>query len=263
MTVRGLPAVLVACVAAWLWSAPLQARADELQDITALFQQGNRARALERVNAYLENKPNDAQARFLKGLILTEERKSEEAIKVYQAMIEDYPELPEPYNNLAALYAAQGHYDRARSALEMAINLHPGYATAYENLGDIYARLASQAYDKALQLDKKNPAAQMKLQTIRELFSKAATPSLKSSPPASPAEKASESPTPPPPSAAPAGPGGKAPATGERSNELSGALDGRNRAWPEIDACCRTSNLAQRREAPYGEVRHIARQDTA
>jgi hypothetical protein len=37
-------------------------------------------------------------------------------------------------------------------------------------LGDIYAKMASQAYDKALQLDKSNSTAQSKLNMIRDLF---------------------------------------------------------------------------------------------
>ena len=89
----------------------LRAAADELQDANALFKQGNHAQALDKVNSYLANHPKDAKARFLQGLILTEQNKSTEAIKVFTALTEDYPELPEPYNNLAVLYAAQGQYD--------------------------------------------------------------------------------------------------------------------------------------------------------
>lgn len=68
------------------------------------------------------------------------------------------------------LYAQQRQYDKARNALEMAIRTHPSYATAHENLGDIYARLASQAYDKALALDSSNVVAQNKLALIREMM---------------------------------------------------------------------------------------------
>src|SRR5438093_2806195 len=77
--------------------------------------------------------------------------------------------MPEPYNNLAVLYAGQGDYQKARKALETAIRTHPSYAVAHENLGDIYATLASQAYDKALQLDSGNAAARKKLALIKEL----------------------------------------------------------------------------------------------
>ena len=89
----------------------------------------------------------------------------------FQALTEDYPELPEPYNNLAVLYSSKGQFEKARVALELAIQTHPSYSTAHENLGDIYAKLASQAYDKALQLDKANGAAATKLNLVRDLFS--------------------------------------------------------------------------------------------
>ena len=147
------------------------ARADELQDATQLFKQGQQSQALSKVNSYLTSKPKDAQGRFLKGLIYTEMNKTADAIKVFSDLTQDYPELPEPYNNLAVLYASQGQYDKAKAALEMAIRTHPSYATAHENLGDIYAKMASQAYDRALQLDSSNTSTQTKLAMIQDLFS--------------------------------------------------------------------------------------------
>ncbi len=146
------------------------ARADELQDANRYFKQGQHALALEKVESFLKSKPKDAQARFLKGLILTEQGKTTEAIKVFSALTDDYPELPEPYNNLAVLFAGQGQYEKAKVALEMAIRTHPSYATAHENLGDIYAKMASQAYDRALQLDRSNTSTQTKLEMIKDLF---------------------------------------------------------------------------------------------
>ncbi len=151
--------------------ASLPAQADELQDATQLFKQGQQGPALNKVNSYLTNRPRDAQARFLKGLIMTEQGKAADAIKIFSELTQDYPELPEPYNNLAVLYASQNQYDKAKSALEMAIRTHPSYATAHENLGDIYAKMASQAYDRALQLDKGNTTTQTKLAMIQDLFS--------------------------------------------------------------------------------------------
>lgn len=167
-----------------LFFAPL-ACADELQEISKLAKQGQHATALDRLNGYLASHPKDAQARFLKGLILTEQNKPADAITVFTALTQDYPELPEPYNNLAVLYASQQQYDKARIALEMAIRTHPSYATAHENLGDIYAKLASLSYDKALQLDKGNASAQTKLSMVRELFipaSRSGKPAAKSEP---------------------------------------------------------------------------------
>src|SRR5687768_780748 len=155
------------------------AQSDPLQDANQLFRQGQFDRAMDRVNSYLSSRPKDARGRFLKGLILTEQNKPNEAIKVFTDLSQDYPELPEPYNNLAVLYASQGQYDKARNSLEMAIRTHPSYATAHENLGDIYAKMASQAYDKALQLDRSNQAAQGKLNLIKDLFSQTSTAAAK------------------------------------------------------------------------------------
>ena len=151
-------------------AAPAVAQTDELQDVNQMLKQGQFDQALTRVNSYLASRPKDARGRFLKGLILAEQNKPNDAIKVFSDLTQDFPDLPGPYNNLAVLYASQGQYDKARGALEQAIRTHPSYATAHENLGDIYAKMASQAYDKALQLDKSNSTAQSKLNMIRDLF---------------------------------------------------------------------------------------------
>ncbi len=157
---------LAAMVPAWSFAA-----APSIQDANQAFRQGNNQAALDKVNGFLAANPKDAQGRFLKGLVLTEMNRYPDAIKMFSGLTEDFPELPEPYNNLAVLYAAQADYERAKGSLEMAIRTHPSYATAHENLGDIYAKMASQAYDKALQLDKSNTSAQTKLALIRDLFS--------------------------------------------------------------------------------------------
>ncbi|HEY5761788.1 MAG TPA: tetratricopeptide repeat protein [Rhodocyclaceae bacterium] len=148
----------------------------ELAEANRLFKQGKHAAALSSVDGHLTQNPTDAQGRFLKGLILTEQNRLEDATAVFVSLTNDFPELPEPYNNLAVLYAQQRHYDKARNALEMAIRTHPAYAIAYENLGDVYAKLASQAYGKALQIDSGNAVAQDKLSLIRELFGTTAKP---------------------------------------------------------------------------------------
>src|SRR6185369_15768633 len=143
--------------------------ADDVEDAAKLLKSGQHQQALERVNKILAAKPRDARARFLKGLILAEQGNAKEATDVFLALTKDFPDLPEPYNNLAVIYASQGQYDKARGALEQSIRTHPSYATAYENLGDVYAKLASQAYGKALQLDSSNAGAQNKLSLVREL----------------------------------------------------------------------------------------------
>jgi tetratricopeptide (TPR) repeat protein len=219
-----LPRFLAAAaVCALVAGAPVLA--SDIQDINQQFRKGDLAGALDNANRYLAKNPKDAQARFLKGLILADQGKTNDAIGLFTALTEDYPELPEPYNNLAVLYASQGKYEAAKDSLEKAIRTHPSYATAHENLGDIYAKMASLAYDKALALDSRNTAAQTKLALIKEMMggeprkaavrpavataATTAAPAAKAAPPAesraaAPAAKA----TPPaePRSAAPAAP---------------------------------------------------------
>ena len=179
-------AALLVAMALGATPGAFAAPADDLKEAQKLYGQGKLAPALEKVDGFLKSAPRDPQGRFLKGLVLTEQKRVPEAIQVFTGLTEDFPELPEPYNNLAVLYASQGNYDKAKSALELAIHTHPSYATAHENLGDIYAQLASRAYDRALQLDKNNTAAQVKLAMVKDLFS-----------------KSSGSRTPPPPKAEP------------------------------------------------------------
>jgi Flp pilus assembly protein TadD/ketosteroid isomerase-like protein len=183
---RTLAAVCAALLALASVASPV-ARADDIQDASKLLKAGQHQQALERVNKVLAAKPKDAQARFLKGLIFAEMGSSKEATDVFLGLTKDYPDLPEPYNNLAVIYAAQGQYDKARSALEQSIRTHPSYATAYENLGDVYAKLASQAYDKALQIDSANSGAKNKLALVRELVGGAPPVAVAAAAPAKPA----------------------------------------------------------------------------
>ena len=168
-------------------------------EVNRLMRAGQYVEATAKADQFLVGKPKDPQMRFLKGVILTEQGKPQDAISAFTKLIEDYPELPEPYNNLAVLQAGQGQFDKARAALEMAIRTNPSYATAHENLGDVYAKLASAAYSKALQLDGSNTGIQPKLGLIRDLF----TPNLRARP-ALPAVAAAAPVAPAKPAAAPA-----------------------------------------------------------
>ena len=164
-----LLAVAAALLATSAW-------ADDYSDVNQLLRAGKLPEALAKADQYLVGKPRDPQMRFLRGVIQTEAGRPADAISTFNKLTEDYPELPEPYNNLAVLYAGQSQFDKARAALEMAIRTNPSYATAHENLGDVYAKLASQAYSKALQLDAGNTGVQPKLALIRELFAPGARP---------------------------------------------------------------------------------------
>jgi tetratricopeptide (TPR) repeat protein len=271
-----LLAPVVALTLALFLAAPAAAQGEGLEEANQLFKQGQLERALERVEAFLKGRPKDARARFLKGLILTEQNRPNEAIKVFTELTHDFPELPEPYNNLAVLYAAQGQYDKARAALEMAIRTHPSYTTAHENLGDIYAKMASQAYDRALQLDRGNVSARTKLNLIRELFSEgtrqpkpaAARPAESAAnkvalaPPASkPAPQPSAAKAAPEPAEKPAAAPAKAPtapspaATARPSDEVLKAVSEWARAWSENDVAAYLAHYAADFQTPKGETR--------
>ncbi len=161
---------LATLVCATLGSTAAWAQADEYAEINRLVRAGQLNEALGKVDQYLASKPRDPQMRFMKGVIQTESGKPADAITTFTKLTEDFPELPEPYNNLAVLFAGQSQFDKARAALEMAIRTNPSYATAHENLGDVYAKLASQAYSKALQLDASNTGVPPKLSLIRNIF---------------------------------------------------------------------------------------------
>ena len=148
------------------------AHAEDYSDIIQLLKTGKAAEALVKADQRLAATPRDPQLRFLRGVAQADSGKQGEAINTFTKLTEEYPELPEPYNNLAVLYANQNQLDKARTALEMAIRTNPSYATAHENLGDIYAKLAGQAYNKALQLDATSAnSVKPKLALIRDLFS--------------------------------------------------------------------------------------------
>src|SRR5687767_7213311 len=224
-------------------------RADEVQEAAKLLKAGQHKQALDLVNKALASKPRDAQARFLKGLIYTEQGKSKEAVDIFTKLTQDYPDLPEPYNNLAVIYASQGQYDKARAALEQSIRTHPSYATAYENLGDVYAKLASQAYDKALQIDSSNTAAKNKLSLTRELVGRPGPAAVvAAAPKEAPKEAQKEAAKPDPDKTKPA------PAA-DGSAEVLKAVNGWAEAWSKKDADGYLAYYAKEFKAPGGEAR--------
>src|SRR5687767_2542312 len=222
-------------------------RADEVQEAGKLLKAGQHKQALELVNKVLASKPRDAQARFLKGLIYTEQGKSKEAVEIFTKLTQDYPDLPAPYNTLAVIYASQGQYDKARAALEQSIRTHPSYATAYENLGDVYAKLASQAYDKALQIDSSNTTAKNKLSLVRELVGRPSATVVAAAPkePAKPPVVA-EKPKPAPEKPAPAA---------DASAEVLKTVNAWAEAWSKKNADAYLAHYARDFKAPGKESR--------
>ena len=185
---------LAIIAAAAAFAAPAFA-ATPVEQAQAQLTSGDLQGALKTLDKYLAGAPQDAEARFTRGLVLVKLNKTEDAIKVFADLTRDYPQLPEPYNNLAVLYAQQGDYEKARDALEAALATHPAYATAHENLGDIYAALAGAAYNRAVMLDTNNQAVRYKQNLINQLdtgigAAPAAAPTSVAAKPAAPAASA-------------------------------------------------------------------------
>ena len=143
--------------------------ADKSAAIRRLHDSGHTAAAISRMDELLASHPNDPQMRFLKGVMLADAKRNDEALVQFQKLTEDFPELAEPFNNLAALYAAAGDYRKARDALEQALLTNPGFVTAHENLGDVFAALARQSYARALQLTPSNVTVSRKLTLMRAM----------------------------------------------------------------------------------------------
>jgi Flp pilus assembly protein TadD len=168
-TVFHLPRIAIA--AALALAACASSHAQDAPEVERLFRGGDTALALQRADQAIAQRPRDASMRFMRAVMLSELHRTAEATAALNALIEDFPDLPEPYNNLAVLLAAQGHIDVARELLETALRHDPGYAVAHENLGDVFLRLAQRAFERANAGRPAEAALQRKLQLTRELAS--------------------------------------------------------------------------------------------
>ncbi len=146
--------------------------------------------ALADLDARIASKPQDAQAKFKRGTVLARLNRDDDAIRQFTELTQLYPELPEPYNNLAALYAKHGRYQDARMALETSVKANPSYGLAYENLGDLYLHLAEQSYRRAQSLGQASNSAAQRVAAIEKIVSPAAA--VPASAPASKAAKRAE-----------------------------------------------------------------------
>ena len=174
-----LLAVAALAGAGWAHAADERAANEHATDgyagIAQLIKEGKPQEALTQLEPRIAANPRDPQLRFLRGVAQTDAGQQAEAVDTFTQLTEQYPELPEPYNNLAVIYASQNLLDKARAALEMAVRVKPDYATAYENLGDIHARLAMQSYERAQQINRAAAVAP-KLKLLRELLTPPARP---------------------------------------------------------------------------------------
>ena len=177
-TLSGL-AALAAFSVVWLFASgsacaqkapiPASAVADGTPTIDASMTRQDWPSALKQLDARIASNPRDAQAQFKRATVLARLGRDSDAAAAFTALTQSYPELPEPYNNLAALQAKEGHYDEARGTLETAVKANPQFALAYQNLGDLYLQLASRAYGQALKLDGKNTYAAQRMTQVQQI----------------------------------------------------------------------------------------------
>lgn len=151
-------------------SAALAQQPSDLQTIQRIAAQGDHKKALAALDQRIDANADDVQARFLKGLLLLEQNNTREAREVFTEITRRFPQVPEAHNNLAAIYAREGEYERARQVLLSAIANSPDYPGVRANLGDLYAKLAADAYREALDLNPTDNASRAKLRLLEQLF---------------------------------------------------------------------------------------------
>jgi tetratricopeptide (TPR) repeat protein len=168
-------------VAAHAQTAPVTT--DGTPQIDASIAAQNWNAALAELDKRIASNPHDVQAQFKRGTVLAHLGRDDDAINQFIALTQAYPELPEPYNNLAALYAKHGRYEEARAALETAVKANPGFGLAYENLGDLYLRLAAEAYKRAQKIGHTSGATAKRLADIEKIVATQSTPNAQNAKP--------------------------------------------------------------------------------
>jgi Flp pilus assembly protein TadD len=138
-----------------------QHRSPELTKILSLSQQGEHQEALNRLDVIIKDNPNMASAKLAKGIILSNKGDRTAAKKSFKQLMKAYPGRPEAFNNLAVIYAEEGNFLEAINTLQQAFQTHPSYAQVHTNLKEIYATLASQAYNKALDLSSESSGPEL------------------------------------------------------------------------------------------------------
>jgi tetratricopeptide (TPR) repeat protein len=143
-----MPTLKTALVAT-LFCLSCAALADELGAAQRLWLAGQRDAAVALTEAALKKTPDDLKLRFSLGVMRMDLGQREPARAIFTSLTQDFPDLADPYNNLAVLHASAGELDQAQAALEQALRLQPDNIQALENLGDVLLRLAARAYERA------------------------------------------------------------------------------------------------------------------
>ena len=153
-------------------------RADQIAEIQTLNQRGEYATALTRADQAIAAAPRLAQPRFQKGVALMGLQRDQEAMTVFTDLTQEYPELPDPWNDIALLHARAGRLERAREALLNALRNDPAHRVARANLGQVYQMLAIDAWTRAAAENPLDTTLSRRLAAAREVLAPALTPIL-------------------------------------------------------------------------------------
>ena len=133
------------------------AHADVYQEVNDKILSGQWGAAQTLIDQQLKKQAADPQMRLMQSQLQSAQGQTALAVETLKALVQEFPELPEPYNNLAVLYAAQQRLEEALAALTLAVRARPDYALALENVGDVHLALARQAYLQAQSLPSQEP----------------------------------------------------------------------------------------------------------
>lgn len=152
-----------------LLAASATVQADTVREVHDALRRGDAVAALARADAALKQQPRDAQARFLRGLVLLEMGRDREARQAFTALTQEYPELPEPLINVALLQVRAGELEPARLSLEAALRNDPTHRLARLNLAEVHLLLAVHHWQAAAASAPLEPTLQRRLEAARAL----------------------------------------------------------------------------------------------
>jgi len=158
----------IACIGLSLLG--MRAQADVYDDVERMIRNGQYDKASQISRQHLDKNPQDPQMRLLGSRILEAQGQGAQAMVTLESLTLDFPELPEPHNNLAVLYARQGRMQDALASLNRAVAARPDYTVALENLGDLYLSMALQAYQQARTSPGPSSSAAVKADALKPLL---------------------------------------------------------------------------------------------
>jgi tetratricopeptide (TPR) repeat protein len=128
------------------------------------YRSGERNRAEHVARQLHRSEPDNAEIRFLLGVIAQSDHRSEEAADHFRAAIQLREDYAEARNNLGNALAAQGKLREAVASYRLALEKRAEYPEAQNNLGNALRQLgqleeAQMALEKALELRSDYPEA--------------------------------------------------------------------------------------------------------